>query len=121
MAGCPHVLIVDDDADLRSMLASVFENHGHPVTAVANGQLALDALGAAHGLIVLDLQMPVMYGRTFLAHKTRGVYAATPVIIFSSSPPDGLHRLRSVVAVVAKADGVEALLVAIPTGGRNAL
>src|SRR6185437_661009 len=101
--------------------ATVFEAEGHRVTTAANGKLALAALILGHGLVVLDLEMPVMDGRTFLAHKARGPHAATPVIIFSSSSLAGMHGLPSVLAVVAKADGVEALLAAIPRGGRHAV
>jgi DNA-binding response OmpR family regulator len=40
------ILLVDDDDPLREMLTRSFEREGHRVTAVADGQAALDALGA---------------------------------------------------------------------------
>ncbi len=114
MAGPTQVLIVDDDAILRDMAAVWVRSEGYSVSEAADGQAALEALasGPRVGLIILDLAMPVMDGKTFLAHKARGAHAAIPVIIFSSSP-SRLERLPDVIAVVSKGAGIEALLAAI--------
>jgi CheY-like chemotaxis protein len=115
MADPAHVLIVDDDADLREALVTLLQSEGHHVIEAANGQLALDALasGPGIGMVILDLMMPVMDGLTFLAHKARGAHAAIPVVIFSSSPSIGLEGLAGVSSVVPKLVGIEALLAAI--------
>jgi CheY-like chemotaxis protein len=117
----PHVLIVDDDADLRSALSISLQSEGHSVIEVANGQLALDALasGPPLALIILDLMMPVMDGTAFLAQKARGPGRAIPVVIFSSSPSAGLDGLAGVFSVVSKLEGIEGLLAAVRHAERS--
>jgi DNA-binding NtrC family response regulator len=114
-----HILVVDDNADLRVAMALLLQSEGHAVIEAADGQLALDALSAGPpvGVIILDLMMPVMDGRTFLAHKARGDHAAIPVVIFSSSPCIGFASLAGVIAIVSKLDGIHGLLAAIQLAG----
>jgi len=40
------ILLVDDDRPLREMLTRSFEREGHRVTAVPDGETALDAASA---------------------------------------------------------------------------
>jgi len=110
-----HVLIVEDDADLRAAMVILLQSEGHRVSEAANGQLALDALdsGVVFGVIVLDLSMPVMDGSAFLAQKARGAHGEVPVVIFSSSPSGGLETAADVSSVVPKLDGIDGLLAAI--------
>jgi len=54
-----HVLIVDDDAETRSLLREYLEKQGYRVTAAADGRALREALGRARpDLIVLDLMLP---------------------------------------------------------------
>jgi two-component system phosphate regulon response regulator PhoB len=59
-----HVLIADDDPDIRELVRYKLEQAGHKVTAVADGAAALSAArdGAEYGLILLDVMMPRMSG-----------------------------------------------------------
>lgn len=58
-----HLLIADDDDNLRSMLAAALRHHGFRVSAVANGREALAAVAADNpDLIVLDVMMPELDG-----------------------------------------------------------
>jgi len=53
-----HLLIVDDDARIRQMLARYFDEEGYRVTAVADGKAMRDALTRASvDLILLDLML----------------------------------------------------------------
>jgi CheY-like chemotaxis protein len=115
MAGAASVLIVDDNQDLREVLATLLEFEGHHVTQVANGQLAVDALasGPSFGVIILDLRMPVMDGVMFLEHKSRGPHAEVPVVIFTASLRTGLERFADVTAVVPKMAGIKGVVAAI--------
>jgi len=54
-----HVLIVDDDAETRSLLREYLEKQGYRVTAAADGRALREALGRTRpDLIVLDLMLP---------------------------------------------------------------
>ena len=82
-----HVLIVDDEADLRDMLAEFLTLEGFETWAVANGREALDYLqsGLTPQLILLDLMMPVMDGWEFCRrrHADPGL-SVVPVIVLSA-------------------------------------
>jgi CheY-like chemotaxis protein len=78
------ILIVDDDADSRDALAGVLDNEGYRSVQVENGQQALEHLSSrAHppALILLDLDMPVMDGRQFLARLPRANGSLRPIVI----------------------------------------
>ncbi len=54
-----HVLIVDDDAEIRNLAAKFLRAHGHRVTAVRDGREMWPTLKTAGvDLIVLDVMLP---------------------------------------------------------------
>ena len=54
-----HILVVDDDIELRGLLSRVLVNSGFRVSVAANGGAMAQALGAAQvDLIILDIMMP---------------------------------------------------------------
>jgi two-component system, OmpR family, response regulator len=58
-----HVLIVDDDADIRELLAEYLQKHGFRVSTAADGRQMRAALAEAQvDLIVLDLMLPAEDG-----------------------------------------------------------
>src|SRR5258707_15150556 len=77
-----HVLIVDDEAQIRQFVRAGMELGGYRVTEAANGG---DALGeiTLHpiGLVILDLALPDIDGSELL-ERIRG-WAGVPVIILS--------------------------------------
>lgn len=82
------ILLVDDYEDARATLRELLEEQGHPVLEAANGQQALDILVSQSsqrvGLIVLDLQMPVMDGHQFITSIRNYVgLADIPVLVVS--------------------------------------
>jgi CheY-like chemotaxis protein len=83
---CP-VLIVEDDEDLRDMMAQMLTIEGFESATVANGREALDYLHAAMKphVILLDLMMPVMDGWEFRRRqKADPELAPVPVIVLSA-------------------------------------
>jgi two-component system OmpR family response regulator len=59
MPASDHVLIVDDDAEIRSLLSEYFERNGYRITAVADGRGMRTALRTGQpDIIVLDLMLP---------------------------------------------------------------
>jgi two-component system OmpR family response regulator len=62
----PHILVVDDDREIRDLLARFLERHGLRVTAVRDAREARRTLPNGHfQLVVLDLMMPGETGLDF--------------------------------------------------------
>jgi CheY-like chemotaxis protein len=99
-----HILVVDDDADLRETLQILLEVSGFSVAVAENGRAALQRIhaGPRPSLILLDLMMPEMNGWQFLEHARQDAsLASLPIVIMtahrsrdpSTVPPgDVLHK-----------------------------
>jgi two-component system OmpR family response regulator len=58
MNAVPHLLIVDDDEDILSLLTKFFSKHCHPVTVAADGAAMFAALEEhSIDLVILDLML----------------------------------------------------------------
>ena len=59
MSDMPHILVVDDDRDIRTLLSEYLQKNGYRATAVGEGKGMRRALDNSHvDLIVLDLMLP---------------------------------------------------------------
>ena len=78
-----HILVVDDDAEIRSLLCDYLRRNGYQATAVADGK-AMWAVRArsAFDLIVLDIMLPGEDGLT-LCRRLRAE-TDTPVIMLTA-------------------------------------
>ena len=97
------ILVVDDDALIRSTVSEALRDEGYDVAEAENGAQALSAV-QRHGpdLIVLDLMMPVMDGWEFLRNcGALEACAGRPVIVMSAAHQSALGDL-SAAAFVAK-------------------
>ena len=86
-ATCSPVLIVEDDEDLREMMAQFLLVEGFRPETVSNGQEALDYLrkGPTPSVILLDMMMPIMDGWEFRREQQRDPRVANvPVIVLSA-------------------------------------
>lgn len=86
------ILVVDDDADVRTVLADAFDAEGFRVMTAANGMQALHRVrDAAPDAIILDLNMPMMTGDDFLYAWRGGAEThRIPVVAISAAYP-GLY------------------------------
>jgi two-component system, OmpR family, response regulator len=79
-----HILIVDDDAEIRSLLSQYLAKNGLRATAVADGRAMWQALDAGRiDLIVLDLMLPGEDGLT-LCRNLRAKSSDIPVIMLTA-------------------------------------
>ena len=86
----PAALIADDNDDNRNICRIVLENAGFQVTEALDGQQAIQALEKqSFMLLLLDLQMPNVNGRTVL-HWVRAQTTKTPrrmqVVVITANP-----------------------------------
>ncbi len=59
----PHILVIDDEADIRESLAILLEDKGYQVTMAAHGAEGLEILRSQSvDLVITDLVMPVQEG-----------------------------------------------------------
>jgi two-component system, OmpR family, response regulator len=78
-----HILIVDDDAEIRSLLSEYLQKNGYRASTVAEGKAMWAALSVSHpDLIVLDLMLPGDDGLT-LCRDIRARYGI-PVIMLTA-------------------------------------
>jgi two-component system chemotaxis sensor kinase CheA len=94
------LLLVDDSAFFRNMLAPVLKAAGYHVTSVGSGQEALELLqgGQRFDLILTDIDMPGMNGFDFAANvRGDSCTSALPIIALTSVvSPDAVERGRQV-------------------------
>jgi CheY-like chemotaxis protein len=97
--GGASILVVDDHADLRDLLAVLLEGEGFTVQTATNGVEALKSLDSARpSLILLDLMMPVMTGDEFRERQLADArYRDVPVICMTAAH-DGRARAERIHA-----------------------
>jgi two-component system, cell cycle response regulator len=96
----PRILVVDDDAVNRMLLARTLGDQGHAVTTAEDGRQALELLQAdaraGFDVVLLDLVMPEVDGHGVLAHiKSDDALRHIPVIMISA-----VDELQSVVRCI---------------------
>ncbi|MGB9430241.1 MAG: response regulator [Gammaproteobacteria bacterium] len=83
MSGTDHILVVDDDTEIRALIKEYLTRHGYRVTAVADGPCMDQAMEDAHfDLVVLDLMLPGEDGVS-LCRKLRS-HSTMPVIMLTA-------------------------------------
>lgn len=83
-----HILVVDDDREIRDLLALFLAKHGLRVTTAKDGAEMESALaGDAIDLVVLDLMMPGEDGLS-LTRRLRGQGATVPIVMLTAMGED---------------------------------
>jgi type II secretory ATPase GspE/PulE/Tfp pilus assembly ATPase PilB-like protein/CheY-like chemotaxis protein len=80
-------LVADDDPSNRIVAKALLESLGLAVREAPNGEVAIDVLGEQEfGLIILDLDMPILGGREVLSTvKSDVTTAGIPVIVLTGT------------------------------------
>jgi CheY-like chemotaxis protein len=120
MQGQKKILIIEDDMDIRELIAEILTDEGYKIATAENGKIGLDylvacALEERPDCIILDLMMPVMTGLQVLeelqnthAHDL----AKIPVIIATAkgSPKEDLVNMPGNVTKIRKPMDVNELI-----------
>jgi DNA-binding response OmpR family regulator len=112
----PHILIVEDDAEIREDLAFLLRHQGFEVSTAANGLDALEQVRTEKPcVILLDLMMPVMDGWQFRTKQLAEPSIATVPVIVISGVADRRHHPAELnaEAMLAKPIQMERLLAAV--------
>jgi CheY-like chemotaxis protein len=95
--GHQHVLVIEDDESVRSLLHRVMDEAGFKVREAENGAIALELVAEKRpDLILLDLMMPVMDGFDFvLALRQKEQNRSIPIIVITAKDltEEDLHQL----------------------------
>jgi two-component system phosphate regulon response regulator OmpR len=92
MAEQAHILVVDDEVAVRSMLQQYLQRHGFAVSLAANGAAMRQALSKARvDLVVLDIRMPGEDGIALARHLRGG--GSGPAIIFLTASGETIDRI----------------------------
>jgi CheY-like chemotaxis protein len=93
-----NILVVEDNDDVREMMAVTLELEGHRVRTAVNGRDALEKLrnGDKPCVILLDLMMPVMNGWEFRrAIEDDPELADVPVVVISAATGEIVRNTRA--------------------------
>ncbi len=106
------ILVVEDDHMIRVSIRGLLEDEGYEVLTVTNGRAALEVLhriGVKPSLILLDLMLPVMDGRAFVAElRRRPELASIPLVLMTGVELD--HPVEGVSTVLKKPVRAQQLL-----------
>ncbi len=79
-----RLLVIDDESNMRHMLAAMLKNSGYAVDTAAEGAEGLKMLEqSGYDFVLCDIKMPKMDGMTFL--KTAGNLIARSTVIMMSA------------------------------------
>jgi two-component system, cell cycle response regulator CpdR len=78
-----NILLVDDDASMRSLVARALTVDGHQITEAGDGEQALEVLAKSADFHVLltDVQMPGMDGLTLASKASAGTPSLRVIVI----------------------------------------
>jgi two-component system chemotaxis response regulator CheY len=81
-----QILVVDDSASMRNMVATTLKSAGHQVSDAADGQLGLNkAKSVKFDVVVTDLNMPVMNGIDLVRNlRSLANYKYNPILLLTT-------------------------------------
>ena len=90
LKGMPHILVVDDNHDLRAYISNVLQHQGYQVRTANNGTAALTMLETfVPNLVLTDLMMPGMSGLELLQKiRQDGRLNSIPVVLLTAKVDD---------------------------------
>ncbi len=111
-----RVLIVDDDAMVREMLATVLSGEGYEVARARHGAEAVERIAAGWqpAVLLLDIVMPVMDGFEVCAWLAAHVpLRERPRVVIMSATHFGAGEAPEADALVAKPFNIDTLIALV--------
>ena len=79
-----HILVVDDEPDIRDLVSEILQDEGYRVTVAQNGETARAAFARkTPDLVLLDIWMPDVDGILLLKEWSAGAGLPCPVVVMS--------------------------------------
>ena len=112
------VLVVDDSATMRQQTRTLLQTNGYTVVEAGNGQEGLDAAkGAAVGLVIVDVNMPVMNGIEMIGKlRKMDLYGKTPIFVLTTESSGNIvsqGKAAGATAWIVKPFNPQILLAAV--------
>ena len=109
-----HILVVEDDADVRRVIVECLGLIGYAVTEAANGTEGLEAIALSKpDLLVVDYAMPDMTGAEVIS-KARDLVGDLPVILATGyADMAAVERLAGKPAILRKPFDINSLGAAV--------
>jgi two-component system chemotaxis response regulator CheY len=90
------ILVVDDSATLRASVNYTLKSAGFETINAVNGADGLEKLAEAHkqgdqlGMIISDINMPVMDGITFIKEVKKTPFKFLPILVLTTESQDDM-------------------------------
>jgi two-component system chemotaxis response regulator CheY len=90
------ILVVDDSATLRASVNYTLKSAGFETMNAVNGADGLEKLTEAHkqgdqiGMIISDINMPVMDGITFIKEVKKTPFKFLPILVLTTESQDDM-------------------------------
>jgi len=92
----PKVLILDDSAIVRDLLAETLTNNGYDVVGVESPfEFPIAMRRERPDLVLMDVGMPGLGGDKVVQFARRGGHGQCPILLFSDRPEIELARLAA--------------------------
>jgi DNA-binding response OmpR family regulator len=90
-----RVVVVEDEADIATLVLTKFRNAGHDVTLARDGEQGLRLVTeTAPDVVLLDVMMPKLDGYTVCERIRRQFGAGTPLVVLLSARSQASDRQR---------------------------
>ena len=109
-----HILVVEDDQDVRQSIVQSLEVMGHRVTSVSNGEAALASLRKSlPDLLIVDYVMPGMNGAELIGH-VQASWPDIPIILATGyADMENVGKVLGAKSILKKPFGVATLTEAV--------
>lgn len=109
-----HILVVEDDQDVRQSIVQSLEVMGHQVASVSNGAAALASLRESlPDLLIVDYVMPGMNGAELIGH-VQASWPHIPIILATGyADMESVGKVLGAKSILKKPFGVATLTEAV--------